>query len=263
MHKKLNFLISFLLALLIFTFGFNPPKHQFNLKSNLNSNIIVEKNELLEIIHKLNEKNSLINNLVVKIKIRDKLTSLTGDVFYEKDKNFRMYTYSLFGLEGDIGSNEDIFWFWSKRYNQSTLFYVKHEDIEKTRLKSQYKPSFLIENFGLSCINDDCDISISENRVKLLFVNDNFKIEKILNIKKLFFDKISVFENDKLIYDCSVIKYQLLNNNFYYPQILEIKIYDENITFYWYLEDPKFNQKINKIHWQKPNFNNQIDLSEY
>ena len=105
------------------------------------------------IIEAINLKNSKIKTFYcddIKIKAIKKLTvNLKGKIYFEKDKNFRMFTSSILGKESDIGSNDNQFWFWSRKMNPPALHYAKYEDIYKTRLKTPFHPIWTIECLGI------------------------------------------------------------------------------------------------------------------
>jgi len=80
---------------------------------------------------------------------------LKGLLRYEKDKKFRMTVHSFFGRELDLGSNENQFWFWSRRSDEPGLFYAKHEDYYKTRLKTPFNPLWIMHTLGVDPIAID------------------------------------------------------------------------------------------------------------
>lgn len=266
MVTKLNFFIVFLLTLLFFIFESNKSviKKPIN-KSDLTQTMKDFPNNNVEtILTNFNQKNSLIHNLTMQITIRDNFRSLNSSVFYEKPQKIRMYTYSILGLEGDIGSNDNLFWFWSKRYQPSALFYSKHEDIDKTRLKYQYKPNFLIDNLSVNQLNvENSSLFLSDNKLKIINKDKEFTIVKVLNIDKLCLETLDINKNNKQIYSFTIEKYQKIYDDFYYPQIIKVKIYDEDLTCYWYLDKPVFNQIIDDKHWILPNIKPQINLIDY
>ena len=103
--------------------------------------VIIQKNpsqsqyvrRIPEVIREVNKRNSQIRSLScdeMKVKVWQNGMGfrLSGDLNYEKKRNFRMRFRSILGSEIDLGSNEDHFWYWSRRNPRPGLFYAKHED---------------------------------------------------------------------------------------------------------------------------------------
>lgn len=121
------------------------------------------------LLEKVNTKNALIHNFACQdfdLKVWQKgiRLKLSASLYYEKDKNFRMIVRSFLGKECDIGSNKDIFWFWSKRINPPTLHYALHKDYTKTRLKTPFNPRYMMDSLGLGKINLEGKINELEDK---------------------------------------------------------------------------------------------------
>ena len=94
--------------------------------------------------------------------------TLKGVVHLEKPQNFRIIINSFFGNKAiDIGSNNELFWFWSKWMN--VLNWAYHKDYEKTRLKDPLHPMWLMDSFGLSKI-DASKVKVQELGNQWMFV---------------------------------------------------------------------------------------------
>lgn len=85
---------------------------------------------------------------------------LQGSLYYEKPKGFRMRINSVFGEEVDLGSNDDVFWYWSRRNKRKGLYYAHHEDFQKTRLKTPFNPLFIRASLGLDLIHFENGLGI-------------------------------------------------------------------------------------------------------
>lgn len=110
-----------------------------------------------DIINKVNEKNSVINGFSSKAIIQTNGMELNAEIYYRKDKMFRMFIYGpLGGLNLDIGSNSDIFWFWSKGFDRNTLYWASYEEgYSKTRLKTPFNPTWIMESLGYEKVVGD------------------------------------------------------------------------------------------------------------
>lgn len=86
----------------------------------------------------------------VNAKIYRRLTvNLTGGILFEKPKNSSVYFDSRLGREVHVGSNADEFWFYSKRMDRPALYYARHEDLYRTRLKAPFHPLWLMQGLGI------------------------------------------------------------------------------------------------------------------
>ena len=74
-------------------------------------------NEIIEEFNKINLqiKNFECRNVDVKMWQNGMRHKISGTLFYEKPNNLRMKIWSFMGEELDLGSNKDIFWYWSRR----------------------------------------------------------------------------------------------------------------------------------------------------
>lgn len=111
-----------------------------------------------DVVRIANQKCDQIQSLVcqdVDLKVWQKgvKLKLTAALFFEKPKRFRMMVRSAFGKEGDFGTNDELFWFWSKRMEPPGLFYAHHQDLSKTDMKTEYNPSFMVDSMCLSAID--------------------------------------------------------------------------------------------------------------
>ena len=106
----------------------------------------------IKAINGLNQKNKSLASryATVEIKCANNMpVTLRSLLVYEKDKNFRMINRSTFGRETDMGSNDDQFWFWSRRMEPPTLYYASHTDLIKTPLRPPLNPLWLMECMGV------------------------------------------------------------------------------------------------------------------
>ena len=122
-------------------------------------------------IKSINKRNSEIKtiylaNMPIKIKNMGFTIRASGEIVHKKEKFFRLIvTHKITGREMDLGSNQDIFWFWSKRINPPYLYFSKHENLSNTNLKSALNPMLMIESLNIS------EIKIKE--IKSFKTNDN------------------------------------------------------------------------------------------
>ncbi len=122
-----------------------------------------------ELIQRINVRNESItsfscDNVKVKVWQDGSRYRLSGSVHYEKHKRFRFRISSIFGDELDLGSNNELFWYWSRRDKDPGLHYAKHEDYNKTRLKSGFNSHFMMRSLGITKILIDEETKVVETK---------------------------------------------------------------------------------------------------
>lgn len=129
----------------------------------------------------INEKNRSISSfscdqITVRTWERGLKFRLTATMSYERQNRFRMIIQSVFGSEVDLGSNDEIFWYWSRRDPHPGLYWAYHKDYHKTRLKTPFNPLFMRDSLGLSEIDitdarfgeTETTVVVSYNRVNAM-----------------------------------------------------------------------------------------------
>ena len=84
-------------------------------------------------------------------RIRANNIPLTADLAVEKGQRMRLVVNSVVGTEVDLGSNDEVFWFWAKRNNPPHVFYANHEHLERARQQLQipFEPAWLLEALSM------------------------------------------------------------------------------------------------------------------
>jgi len=74
-------------------------------------------------------------------------------IAYEKPKKLRVTGGVTLGMgtEIDLGSNDELFWFWVKRSDPKAIYYAKHEEFANSPTRSiiPIEPEWLIETLGI------------------------------------------------------------------------------------------------------------------
>ncbi len=74
-------------------------------------------------------------------------------IAYEKPKRLRVTGGLALGMgtEIDLGSNDELFWFWVKRSDPKAIYYARHEEFENCPVRTviPIEPEWLIETLGL------------------------------------------------------------------------------------------------------------------
>jgi hypothetical protein len=76
---------------------------------------------------------------------------LHGELAVQKGRRLRLRVNSPLALEVDLGSNEEIFWFWARQNKQPHVYYARHEDADVAvqQLNLPFEPQWLMEAFGM------------------------------------------------------------------------------------------------------------------
>lgn len=220
------------------------------------------------IVEKININNNQIQslqaeNVLIKACKDNFCIKLKGDVAFEKPKNFRLRLYSIFGIELDVGSNNEEFWYWSKRDKEKGLHYSNYENIGNTRLKISFNPLSIMKSLGLNEVKISSLMDFKEND-NYYIINeikrDESSLQKVINTTVLDknIDRIVGYYVKDLIGNLiasSEIEYK---NNM--PNIVKLTSNQENSSLIIYLTNCKINNSIEKSFWEMPNFNPKINI---
>jgi hypothetical protein len=132
--------------------------------------------QIPNIVHAVNSANSRIKSFYcektnIQAWYKGMRTKSQGELYYEPTKRFRFFARSIMGLELDMGSNDSVFWFWSKRTKEPGLYYARYEDFSKTRLKTPLNPLWIKGSLGLDVI-DTKKAKFSEQEKDLLVIQE-------------------------------------------------------------------------------------------
>lgn len=229
----------------------------------------VEIKQIDPLIEKIQAENKEIKtfsckNLTLKVLQKGRAFTLTGFLYYEKDKNFRMKLNSFRGAELDIGSNDTHFWFWSKSMRPAALYYARHGFIDKTRLRDPFNPLWIMKSLGVDEINLDAKFVTIDEKI---YANEDVKSARGKEmIRSCVIDKVTK----------DISAYYLFNKDNTFVTITQIKRDAENlpngISTSWAEEDVSMefifhNAEKNKIPkrdiFVMPNHINKIDMENY
>jgi hypothetical protein len=80
------------------------------------------------------------------------LPSLRAELHLDRPRRFRLLADTrLSGPELDLGSNDELFWFWVKRAPQGAIYYCRHDQFASSAARGllPVEPEWLIESLGL------------------------------------------------------------------------------------------------------------------
>lgn len=79
--------------------------------------------------------------------------SLNASVAFERDRRFRLRASTgITGTEFDLGSNDELFWFWLRRNQPPALYYCRHDQFATCQAKQAmpFEPMWLVEALGVT-----------------------------------------------------------------------------------------------------------------
>lgn len=226
--------------------------------------------EIFQIIEEINARNAIIDSLYLQaasIKMQQNKLSVnvSGQLAMQKQKYLRLIVWHrLSGKEMDIGSNDSYFWFWSKRMNPPILHYAKHEDLNKTMLRTALNPNWLMESLNVQ--------EISTENIEILKYKDYWAIvQPRLGISgeqvrcMILIDPVQKVVLGRYLYNAkermiACAEYQDFEN--YLPRKMQMIWHEENIVLNWDLTCLKVNTQINPSFWMMPNIKNKIDMGK-
>ena len=80
------------------------------------------------------------------------MPSLRASVAFERQRRFRLVAETgITGPEVDLGSNDEVFWFWVRRNQPAALYYCRHDQFAQSPARGRLpiEPSWLIEALGV------------------------------------------------------------------------------------------------------------------
>ncbi len=81
------------------------------------------------------------------------IPSLRANLALERPRRFRMRAETgLTGAEVDLGSNDQLFWFWVRRLQPPSIYYCTHQQFPFSRIREMVpvEPDWLIEALGIT-----------------------------------------------------------------------------------------------------------------
>ena len=219
----------------------------------------------------VNRKNRQVATLVCEdIDIRisgNQFVRLSAKLHLQKDRYFRMITRSLFGKESDVGSNDQNFWFWSRRMNPPALHYADYKDILKTRLKTPFNPVWIMQTLGVHEISLNNGTAFKRGKYWELRKTTRSAVGKrVVKVSVIDPDKLCVvghyiYENDEIIASAEVYEH-VLDKGIYLPKKMLVTWYKEKISLVWTFNNPQINIPIDSTLWVMPQMKQTINMGE-
>jgi hypothetical protein len=229
---------------------------------------IVSTNKCLPFISAINNKNNQIQNMTsdVDIQISGILFKLRANLAYEKDKKFRLLIKSIVGTESDIGSNNKLFWFWSKRMDKPYIYYAKHEDLFRVGLRNPFQPLWIMDSFGMSTLLTKGSYKKLGNYLvidEICLSTEGGKVARrtLIDPKLKLIVGQYLINGNQLIASSEILDYQKVDNKII-AKTIKMIWYEENIVIIWRFKNTKINVHIDNNMWTLPNFTKQLDMTK-
>jgi hypothetical protein len=80
--------------------------------------------------------------------------TLRAHIAFQRPRNFRLRA-DAFGPEVDLGSNDQLFWFWINRSQPPALYFCRHDQFPASRARQMVPidPNWLIDALGTLCLD--------------------------------------------------------------------------------------------------------------
>ena len=222
-----------------------------------------------EAILEINVRNKKIKSITsqdmaVKIWERGMRFRLKGSLCFEKDTSFRMKMNSLFGEELDIGSNDELFWYWSRRDRDPGVYFAYYEDLTSTRLKTPFNPIFLRTSLGILNIDTkNAQILDKDGFLAVIRESINGMGQKVL--QTIFVDEKTKLIKGFMITDlngqplasCEIQKWE---NDL--PKKILYTWHEEQKAMLIEFQSIKANESIPDSKWEMPNRNPRYNMAD-
>jgi hypothetical protein len=119
--------------------------------------------------------------------------SLTASVAFQRARRFRLQAGTSFGAELDLGSNDELFWFWVKRSQTPAIYFCRHDQfaMSQARRVTPFEPQWLIEALGVV----ELDRALPHQMT--LLPNDRIKIDTIRDTPEGPVAKVTIIDGSQ------------------------------------------------------------------
>jgi outer membrane lipoprotein-sorting protein len=217
-----------------------------------------------EVVDKINTASAGINSLVFDVQLtikRRALThSLTGKLYFEKEKNFRIVNKNVTDgrFMSDIGSNANYFWFYGKRINPNEMYYCAYDKVGNSHLKDSLNPLLMTEIVGLQSLQGDVVKQKSGNLAVVREVQGSRRNKMILATlidpqKPAVVGYYLYSLSHNMIAEVTISDFFKTSTNAYLPKSIHVRWASEDVTMAFRLSNPQMNKRIDPKTWEMPN----------
>lgn len=247
----------------------SPPTSHIDQKIEVPKEPPPKPQKIPELVLKVNQKNAQIQslrcqNVDVKVWQDGMRVRLESEVYYEKPMNFRMFISSILGRELDMGANEEVFWYWSRRNKHDGLFYARYEDFFSTRLKTPFNPVFLRASFGIDVLDTENAKFVENEKGILVVTQSKNAMGKTVNNYTFINRTTELIEGYLVAYEDGTksASAEILEHEGGLPKKILFTYYEEDKVMYIELNNTQVNVSIDPSRFQMPNIKPQINMGE-
>jgi len=118
--------------------------------------VLAQNASLDDVINAVNNNNAKKKRFVAndaRINIEGVPVSLNGNIAYEYPRKLRVVGGTILtSKEFDVGSNDELFWFWAKQDQRNAIYFCRHDQYESSPVRDSFPadPNWLIESMGVT-----------------------------------------------------------------------------------------------------------------
>jgi len=151
--------------------------------------------QVIEVVNRNNSRIQSFSTNQASISGRG-FPTLRASVAFQRPQRFRLRAESPFtaGTELDIGSNDELFWFWTKRGQPPAMYYCRHEQFAACQAQQTmpFEPAWLIEALGVA----EFDPALPHTAPTPL-PNDRLRIDTVRNTPEGPVTKITILDGSQ------------------------------------------------------------------
>ena len=193
--------------------------------------------------------------------------AIHGSIFLD-GKKFRMTASSFFGKELDIGVNDQVLWYWSKRSKPRVMYFSNLENMKKTKLKSALNPEWIIMSLMVDNNQGKPDEKIEHPSGTILLSKHISHMDESMTVATLL-DRDGSQAKGRYLYNSQgkmVASSEVTSRQFVQglsmPKGLLITWYEEGIVMEWTLKTVSLNTKIGNGAWAMPDIRPMVDIGK-
>lgn len=217
-----------------------------------------------EIAKNINDKQQKITSIMAEITAKtNRPIRVTGFLAYKKPRCFRMQLNSFLGLEVDLGSNNQYFWFYSKRMKPSYWYYASYQNVNNTRLKPMFHPLWLMDSLGINSIPLDAQFIRKGDFVygsELKWHGNSTLYKTFLIDNKPTVVGHYLFDSDKMLASSETESFAQYGD-IWLPRTIRYVWYEEGEVLTLHLQNIKVNVEPPSDLWVLPK-KNMVDISK-
>ena len=189
---------------------------------------------------------------------------LGASLAVESPRRFRLIAKSLRGVEADLGSNQDRFWYWMRADGTPYIFTAHHRDTDlvQRQLEIPFQPEWLMEALGVVPLQaEDFEIQrhgLGDNRVSL--VSTQSSAEGLSLYREMIVDTCRGWVIEHGLYDAdrqplarAVMSEYALHDGILMPHRVELSFPRNGQSLVLRIGDVELNpQQMESLMWEFP-----------